>query len=221
MQTQKRQPDSPTDGRSNPRMTWWTCVPIHPYPSRLLRTLEVKFLRRSKKRWCCLFSCLTTRAVHFEVAQSLETESSPAAVTRFIARRGYPNTIVSNNGTNFVAAATEFKAFKHSWTSGTKLNWKWLSREKDRLEIKSSWSPTLWWNLGKAGSKLQESHDCNLGQPKPHWRGTQHNNVSYGTNTQLMTPDSSNDNPEDLTALTPNHFLLGRENASAPFMPSS
>ena len=29
------------------------------------------------------------------------------------------------------------------------------------------------------------------------------------------------DDPEDLTALTPNHFLLGRENASAPFMPSS
>ena len=30
----------------------------------------------------------------------------------------------------------------------------------------------------------------------------------------------SND-PEDLTALTPNHFLLGRANASAPFIPSS
>ena len=29
------------------------------------------------------------------------------------------------------------------------------------------------------------------------------------------------DNPEDLTALTLNHFLQGRENASAPFMPSS
>ena len=29
------------------------------------------------------------------------------------------------------------------------------------------------------------------------------------------------DAPEDLTALTPNYFLLGRENASAPFMPSS
>ena len=29
------------------------------------------------------------------------------------------------------------------------------------------------------------------------------------------------DDPEDLTALTPNDFLLGRENASAPFMPSS
>ena len=29
------------------------------------------------------------------------------------------------------------------------------------------------------------------------------------------------DDPEDLTALTPNHFLLGREITSAPFMPSS
>ena len=29
------------------------------------------------------------------------------------------------------------------------------------------------------------------------------------------------DDPEDLTALTPNHFSLGRENASAPFMPFS
>ena len=30
-----------------------------------------------------------------------------------------------------------------------------------------------------------------------------------------------NDDPEDLTAHTPNHFLLGRENASAPFISSS
>ena len=29
------------------------------------------------------------------------------------------------------------------------------------------------------------------------------------------------DNPEHLTALMPNHFLLGQENASAQFMPSS
>ena len=37
-QTQKCQPNSPTDGRSTQRMAWWTCVQIHPYRSWLLRT---------------------------------------------------------------------------------------------------------------------------------------------------------------------------------------
>ena len=70
---------------------------------------EVKFLRRTLKRWRCLFTCLTTRAVHIDVAQPLDTESCLAAVTRFIARRGYPSTIISDNGTNFVGAANELK----------------------------------------------------------------------------------------------------------------
>ena len=34
-------------------------------------------------------------------------------------------------------------------------------------------------------------------------------------------PTAVSDDPEDLTALSLNHFLQGRENASAPFMPSS
>ena len=71
----------------------------------------VKFLRRTLKRWCSLLVFLTTRAVHIEVAQSLDTESCLAAVTRFIARRSYSNIIISDNGTNFVGAANELKAF--------------------------------------------------------------------------------------------------------------
>ena len=43
--------------------------------------------------------------------------------------------------------------------------------------------------------------------------------VEQTLNTRPLTAVS--DDPEDLTALTPNQFLLGRENASAPFMPSS
>ena len=77
--------------------------------------IEVNFLRRTLKRWCCHFTCLTTRAVHIEVLQSLDTESCLAAVTRFIARRGYPSTIISDNGTNFVGAANELKSFMNEW----------------------------------------------------------------------------------------------------------
>ena len=43
--------------------------------------------------------------------------------------------------------------------------------------------------------------------------------VEQTINARPLTAVS--DDPGDLTALTPNHFMLGRENASAPFMPSS
>ena len=76
---------------------------------------EVKLLLRTLKIWCCLFTCLITRAVHMEIAQSLDTESCLAAVTRFIARRGYPNTMISDHGTNFLRAANELKAFMNEW----------------------------------------------------------------------------------------------------------
>ena len=54
---------------------------------------EAKFLRRSLNEWHSLFTSLTTRSVHIEVAHPLDTNSCLAAVTKFIARRGYPNTI--------------------------------------------------------------------------------------------------------------------------------
>ena len=72
---------------------------------------EAKLLQRAWKRWCCFFTCLTNRAVHIEGARSLDTESYLAAVTRLIARHGYPNNIINDNGTNFVGAANELKAF--------------------------------------------------------------------------------------------------------------
>ena len=43
--------------------------------------------------------------------------------------------------------------------------------------------------------------------------------VEQTLNARPLTAVS--DDPEDLTALTPIYFLLGRENASSPFMPSN
>ena len=44
------------------------------------------------------------RAVHIEIAHSLDTQSFINALRRFIARRGKPLKIFSDNGTNFVGA---------------------------------------------------------------------------------------------------------------------
>ncbi|XP_055589574.1 uncharacterized protein LOC129741808 [Uranotaenia lowii] len=69
--------------------------------------LVVKRGRSNVKRWVCLFTCLTVRAIHLEVAHSLSTESCIRAIRRFVAKRGPPQHIFSDNGTNFRGAANE------------------------------------------------------------------------------------------------------------------
>ena len=72
---------------------------------------EVKVARSSRKRWCCLFTCLTVRAVHIEICHSLSTDSCLLAIQRFASRRGLPSVFYSDNGTNFVGSANEIKSF--------------------------------------------------------------------------------------------------------------
>ena len=50
--------------------------------------LLVKIGRRREKRWRVLFTCLTTRAIHLELAHSLITSSVIMALQKLAARRG-------------------------------------------------------------------------------------------------------------------------------------
>ncbi|XP_017476339.1 PREDICTED: uncharacterized protein LOC108366430 [Rhagoletis zephyria] len=67
--------------------------------------------RRHEKRWVALFTCLTVRAVHLELAHDLSTDSCIIAIRNFINRRGVPAKIRSDNGKNFVGANEEAKRF--------------------------------------------------------------------------------------------------------------
>ncbi|XP_055605645.1 uncharacterized protein LOC129753820 [Uranotaenia lowii] len=69
----------------------------------------VKVKRSAEKRWVVLFTCLTIRAVHLEVASSLTSDSCKKAIRRFIARRGPPEEIYTDHGTNFVGVSRELK----------------------------------------------------------------------------------------------------------------
>ena len=65
--------------------------------------------RKEHKRYGALFTCLVSRAVHIEIANSLETDSFLNALRRFIARRGPVREIRCDNGTNFVGAERELR----------------------------------------------------------------------------------------------------------------
>jgi hypothetical protein len=67
------------------------------------------------KRYGVLFTCLVTRAIHIEVAHSLDTESFINALRRFIARRGKPDEIRSDNGGNFVKGEKELSNAIADW----------------------------------------------------------------------------------------------------------
>ena len=67
----------------------------------------IKEGRKELKRYGALFTCLVSRAVHIEVASTLESSSFIQALRRFLARRGPVREIRSDNGTNFVGARKE------------------------------------------------------------------------------------------------------------------
>ena len=78
--------------------------------------LLVRQGRSNKKRYGCLFTCLTSRAIHLELAADLTTSSFINAFRRFIARRGsVVQRIISDNATNFVGCNREFRAAIKDW----------------------------------------------------------------------------------------------------------
>ena len=71
--------------------------------------------RSTVMRYGCLFTCMASRAVHIEIASSLDTQSFLAALSRFISRRGKPAKIFSDNGTNFTSADKELRCLVAAW----------------------------------------------------------------------------------------------------------
>jgi hypothetical protein len=71
--------------------------------------LVIKERRSRVNRWVALFTCLSVRAIHLEVVNTLSTDGFIMAYRRFIARRSEPAEIFCDNGTNFRGAAPELR----------------------------------------------------------------------------------------------------------------
>ncbi len=61
------------------------------------------------KTYAAVFVCMVIKAVHFELCASLSTEDFVATLRRFVARRGCPSHLFSDNGTNFLGAREEIR----------------------------------------------------------------------------------------------------------------
>ena len=180
--------------------------------------LYVTVRRSTQKRWGFLFTCLTTRATHIEIAHSLDADFCIMGVERFMARRGKPKVIWSDNGTNFVGAEKELLGHLKS---------------VDQHRIKSKMSQNgIFWKFnppanphqGGAWERLVQSSKRLFYKILGNRRltdevlSTVFCLVEQFLNARPLVPASSD--VTDLEALTPNHFLLG-EVTSLPSFESS
>jgi len=71
---------------------------------------EKRYRNRTRiKTYVCIFICMSIKTVHLEVVSDLSSNGFLAALRRFVARRGLPKHIYSDNGTNFVGANNQLK----------------------------------------------------------------------------------------------------------------
>ncbi|UYV81333.1 hypothetical protein LAZ67_20000811 [Cordylochernes scorpioides] len=87
-------------------------------------------LRNRRKVWIVIFTCAVYRAVHLELVTSLSTENFLQAFRRFVARRGRPYVVYSDNGTNFRGASRALgnldNAVVQSESTKQNINWKFI-----------------------------------------------------------------------------------------------
>ena len=104
----KRNSPRPEDGRFT-RGSHQTCTPFYFLHVDYFGPWYVKEGRRELKRYRVLFTCLSSRAIHLEVSNSLDTDSFLNAYRRFVCRRGPLRQLRSDQRTNFIGAINELQ----------------------------------------------------------------------------------------------------------------
>ena len=111
----------------------------------------IKQGRSEVKKYGLIFTCLSVRAVHIEILDTLETDSFINALRRFVARRGSVKQIWCDNGTNFVGAEKELRVNLMKLDQGS------ISRECCSKEIEWHFNPPTASHFGGAWERLIRS----------------------------------------------------------------
>lgn len=169
------------------------------------------------KSYVCVFVCFSSKAIHLELCSDLTTGSFRAAFTRFVGRRGLPQKLFSDNGTNFVGAdraiSNEFREFIKSVPHD--ISTKYLSHGFQWSFIPAN-APHM-GGLWEAGVKSFKSIFRKVAQTQKYTFEqftTLLTRIEAVLNSRPLSPMT--ENPQELTALTPGHFLRGAPLVALP-----
>ena len=164
--------------------------------------------RAQQKRYLCVFTCVETRACHLEMTTSLNADSFLMAFSRFVKRRGNPSVMISDNGTNFVAAERELRE------AAEQIDWQKVECRSADDGIKWRFSPPRSPHFGGIfeavvkAAKRALTHVLGKASLTDEELVTAFTEVENILNSRPLTQLSTD--PQDADVPTPNHFLVGR-----------
>lgn len=168
------------------------------------------------KVYICLFICMSTKAVHIELVSELTANAFMLTLKRFIARRGKPSKIISDNGSNFVGSNNEITKIYDFLKGKSDIYSEYLSHQGISWEFIPSNSPNFGgiWEAGIKSCKFHLKRVLNQKSLTFEEFSTLLAQVESILNSRPLCPLS--EDPNDFSALTPGHFLIGRSLNSLP-----
>ncbi|GFU90690.1 integrase catalytic domain-containing protein, partial [Trichonephila clavipes] len=173
---------------------------------------------KSFKAYIALSVCFTTRAIHLELVTDLSADAFIAALKRFISRRGKCSDIYSDCGSNFGGAKRKLMEFEKLAKSDNynQIVSKFLTDNGIKWHQNVPAAPHM-GGLWEAGIKSTMYHlNRVVGETKLTYEEfeTFLTQIEACFNSRSLTPISND--PNDLSALTLGHFIIGRPLTSIP-----
>lgn len=165
------------------------------------------------KMWVALFVCMKVKAVHLELVTDLTSSKFIDCYEKFVNRRGPCYKLYSDNGTSFTGAEKEIsRAYKEWRNDGTVDK---LAAKGTRWIFMTPGAPQ--GGIYEAAVKSMKFHLKRIVGPRTmefYQLTTLLTSIEAVLNSRPLT--QLTDDPSDLQALTPGHFLINRAFRAPP-----